>query len=128
MIDDISLSNPILKKSQIPHKLYQIHGRATYYNAAGKGACGFNNDENSFVVAISSADYDSMIQEDENPSKNWVCGRMVRVYHQNRFVDGRVVDRCPNKCESGDITLSPVMFDQLAEREVGEIPVAWKFL
>ncbi|CAG8591183.1 10283_t:CDS:1 [Ambispora leptoticha] len=100
-------------------------GKATYYNP-GLGACGVDANDNSMVVAISAPNFDPMIQNG-NPNKNTLCGKRVRIYYGDKFVDGVVADRCP-VCKLGDIDLSPAMFSQLTELERGFITVEWGYL
>ncbi|CAG8572336.1 6103_t:CDS:1 [Ambispora gerdemannii] len=100
-------------------------GKATFYNP-GLGACGTDANDNSMVVAIPAPNFDPMIPNG-NPNKNTLCGKRVRIYSGNKFVDGVVVDRCP-VCKFGDIDLSPAMFNQLAEPEKGFIYVEWMYL
>ncbi|CAG8572351.1 6104_t:CDS:1 [Ambispora gerdemannii] len=100
-------------------------GQGTYYNP-GLGACGQYDDDNSAIVALAAPDFDAETPNG-NPNRNRLCNRYIRIYYNNRSVEGMVRDRCP-ECSSGDVDMSPAMFDNLANRNLGRISISWQFI
>lgn len=76
-------------------------GDFTYFNP-GLGACGHNNGNGDYVVAVGHGLYDR-----EHP-----CGRRIRAHYGGRSVDVTVVDRCGG-CGDSALDLSPAAFTAL---------------
>ena len=91
-------------------------GIATYYNATGAGACGFDpTPDDLMVVSMNAVDYGT---------SEW-CGACLEVEGPTgKTITVRVVDECP-ECPKGNIDLSPQAFAQLQLLEVGGVAVKW---
>ncbi|CAG8723683.1 11588_t:CDS:1 [Ambispora leptoticha] len=100
-------------------------GDGTYFNP-GLGACGEQDNDSSMIVALAAPDFDPSTPNG-NPNKNTLCGRGIRIYYNGKSVDGKVTDRCP-ECKSGDVDMSPAMFDTIADPSQGRIPITWDFI
>ncbi|KAI1119570.1 riboflavine-aldehyde-forming enzyme [Nemania sp. NC0429] len=88
-------------------------GDMTWYYP-GLGSCGQTNGNNDAVVALSA-------------SQSGYCGKSIRIHYKGKTTTAKVVDKCPG-CASGSIDVSPVVFDQLANRDQGRVPVTWEFI
>lgn len=99
--------------------LGQTHsGEATYYAATGEGACSFDaSADDLMVAALNAPDWQGSA---------W-CGACVRASGPRGEVNVRIVDLCP-ECAAGDLDLSPQAFDEIAERELGRVPISWTFV
>jgi len=96
-----------------------IHeGSATYYDFAdGTGACGFDATADPMIGAMNAIDYDAA----------GACGACAQIEGGDGEITIRVVDLCP-ECDEGWIDLSPGAFSELAELEVGVIPITWWYV
>lgn len=101
-----------------------VNGRATYYNDAGFGACGTQiNAATQMLVAAPAAYWTTA-----NPNNDPLCqGVSIRVSYNGRTITVPVVDKCPS-CDSAHIDLSQPAFAQLADTNLGNIPVTWTFV
>ncbi|KAL9936875.1 hypothetical protein V8E36_004110 [Tilletia maclaganii] len=90
-------------------------GKGTYYRV-GMGACGWHNDSNQYVAAISQAQYRG----------GQHCGKRARVCHGSHCVNVKLVDECPG-CNYGSLDLSPAAFRALAPMKIGVIDISWSF-
>ncbi|MEU6037782.1 cysteine/serine endopeptidase inhibitor [Actinomadura sp. NPDC047616] len=101
-----------------------IQGNATYYDAAGYGACGTQiNAATEMLVAVSASYWTT-----PNPNNDLLCqGVFVEVTANGRTVRVPVKDKCPS-CSPSHIDLSLPAFRQLADPAQGNIPVTWKFV
>ncbi|KIM37889.1 hypothetical protein M413DRAFT_13082 [Hebeloma cylindrosporum] len=88
-----------------------------YYPRVATGACGWYNNDNELVAALSIDQYGS----------GGNCGRAIRVDYQGKSVTVAAVDKCAG-CQPNDIDLSPAAFDQLASRDAGRIAVNWYYV
>ncbi|TRX88224.1 hypothetical protein FHL15_010913 [Xylaria flabelliformis] len=88
-------------------------GDMTWYNP-GLGACGWTNGDGDAVVALS-------------PSKSGNCGKTINIHYQGKSTTAKVVDKCPG-CAAEAIDVSPTVFDKLANRDQGRVPVTWEFI
>ncbi|WP_279627713.1 RlpA-like double-psi beta-barrel domain-containing protein [Amycolatopsis tolypomycina] len=62
------------------------------------------------------------------PDNDPLCrGVSIRVSHNGRTLTVPVVDKCPS-CDSAHIDLSQPAFAQLADTNLGNIPVTWSFV
>ncbi|MFJ4879060.1 expansin EXLX1 family cellulose-binding protein [Streptomyces sp. NPDC088745] len=95
-------------------------GVATAYEAAdGNGACLYGPAPDLMVAAMNHTDYESAR----------ACGAYVRI----RAAGGasltvRIVNECPLPCAPGQLDLSRQAFAELADLEVGRIPITWELL
>ncbi len=99
-------------------------GDGTYYNP-GLGSCGFDNDDNDYIVAISHGLFDS--EATPNPNDNPFCGKKIKATHDGKSVTVKVVDRCTG-CDYYDLDFSPAAFDQLADEAEGRITIEWSWV
>lgn len=101
-----------------------INGNATYYDNSGYGACGTWLDANTEMLVAVSASYWTT----PNPNNDPLCtGVSVQVTYNGRTITVPVRDKCPS-CGSGHIDLSKPAFAQLADPNLGNIPLTWKFV
>lgn len=80
-------------------------GRMTYYYP-GLGACGETNNNNDAVAAVSSA-------------------KVATIHYNGKSTTARVVDLCPS-CATGNIDVSPSVFQALSDLSAGSIDVTWE--
>ncbi|SMD27096.1 cysteine/serine endopeptidase inhibitor [Kibdelosporangium aridum] len=101
-----------------------INGNATYYDNSGYGACGtWVNAATEMLVAVPASYWTS-----PNPNNDPLCkGVSVQVTYNGRTITVPVKDKCPS-CGSGHIDLSRPAFAQLADPNLGNIPLTWKFV
>lgn len=101
-----------------------INGNSTYYNDAGYGACGTQIDASSqLLVAVPAAYWTTA-----NPNDDPLCqGVSVQVTYNGTTITVPVEDKCPS-CDSTHIDLSQPAFEELADPNLGNIPVTWEFV
>ncbi len=94
-------------------------GIATWYEADGAGACGFEArpDDPLLVAAMNLPEWDG----------SGVCGACVHVVGPRGEVTVEVVDQCPG-CAAGHVDLSPDAFERLAPLGEGRIDVTWRYV
>jgi expansin (peptidoglycan-binding protein) len=94
-------------------------GEGTYYDFAdGSGACSFDpSPEDMNIAALNQPQWDG---------SGW-CGACAEVTGPSGSVRIRIVDLCP-ECPHGNLDFSPQAFDQVAERELGRVPIEWHFV
>lgn len=95
-------------------------GDATVYEAAdGNGACSFGPSDDTMIVAMNETDYETA----------GACGAHVLVRAANgNSVTVRVTNLCPLPCAPGQLDLSEQAFAELADPQLGRIPVTWSLL
>jgi expansin (peptidoglycan-binding protein) len=102
-----------------PEPVNPIHsGRATYYDATGAGACGFNASPNDLMVTAMNA------EEYNNAA---YCGAYLLVSGPKGQIVVRVVDLCP-ECHSGHLDLSREAFAQIADLPMGNVAITWQLI
>jgi expansin (peptidoglycan-binding protein) len=101
-----------------------INGNATYYNDSGYGACGtWLNAATEMLVAVPASYWTT-----PNPNNDPLCtGVSVQVTYDGRTITVPVRDKCPS-CDSAHIDLSQPAFTQLADPNLGNIRLTWKFV
>ncbi|KAH8729089.1 RlpA-like double-psi beta-barrel-protein domain-containing protein-containing protein [Phaeosphaeriaceae sp. PMI808] len=115
----------------LPNGAETYTGDLTYYNP-GLGACGIDSTDNDAVVAVSHFTFDAM-QVGSNPNSNPLCGRKIRARRVNEktgkstSIDVTVIDRCTG-CQPTDLDVSPAMFNQMADADLGRVLVTWAWL
>jgi expansin (peptidoglycan-binding protein) len=93
-------------------------GIATYYDATGAGACGFDESPGDLMVTAMNADeYDHAAY----------CGAYLRVIGPKGSVNVRVVDLCP-ECGAGHLDLSQEAFIQIADLYLGVVDITWQLI
>ncbi|KAI0186907.1 riboflavin-aldehyde forming enzyme [Xylaria flabelliformis] len=90
-------------------------GDMTWFNP-GLGACGETDNDGSPVVALNSASY----------ANGAHCGKYITIQGNGHQTAAKVADLCPG-CGSGGIDVSPAIFDDIADLDVGRIQVNWFF-
>lgn len=95
-------------------------GDATVYEAAdGNGACSFGPSDDMMIVAMNETDYETA----------GACGAHLLVRAANgNSVTVRVTNLCPLPCAPGQLDLSKQAFAELADPQLGRIPVTWSLL
>jgi expansin (peptidoglycan-binding protein) len=101
-----------------------INGNATYYNDSGFGACGtWLNAATEMLVAVPASYWST-----PNPNNDPLCtGVSVQVTYNGRTITVPVRDKCPS-CDSAHIDLSQPAFARLADPNLGNIRLTWKFV
>ncbi|THH13223.1 hypothetical protein EW146_g6970 [Bondarzewia mesenterica] len=90
-------------------------GRGTFFEV-GLGACGNTNTDSDLIVALAAADY-------ANGSH---CGQQITITANGKTATATVEDKCPG-CSSGDLDMSPSLFQTFAAESVGVVQVTWSF-
>ncbi|KAH7072523.1 RlpA-like double-psi beta-barrel-protein domain-containing protein-containing protein [Paraphoma chrysanthemicola] len=115
----------------LPNGAETYTGELTYYNP-GLGACGIDSTDNDAVVAVSHYTFDA-VQTGSDPNQNPLCHRKIRATRVNEktgksvSIDVTVIDRCTG-CQPTDLDVSPAMFKQMADPDLGRVPVTWAWL
>ncbi|HYQ69493.1 cysteine/serine endopeptidase inhibitor [Actinophytocola sp.] len=101
-----------------------VNGNATYYNDSGFGACGtWLNAATEMLVAVPASYWST-----PNPNNDPLCtGVSVQVTYNGRTITVPVRDKCPS-CDSAHIDLSQPAFARLADPNLGNIRLTWKFV
>ncbi|MFE9092923.1 RlpA-like double-psi beta-barrel domain-containing protein [Streptomyces sp. NPDC007264] len=102
----------------------QHRGAVTLYNnTTGLGACGWTNNDNELVAAVSPELFSSN-SSDNDP----ICGKSLLIHGLSGtwadHVVVRIVDRCPG-CGKDEVDLSPAAFRALGEPGVGRLYTEW---
>ena len=93
-------------------------GVATYYDATGAGACGFDPSPNDLMVtALNAEEYNNAAY----------CGAYVEVYGAKNSVVVRIVDLCP-ECLAGHLDLSREAFAVIDDLYKGRVPISWRIV
>ena len=96
----------------------QHTGDGTWYDADGGGNCTFPpSPDNLLVAAINHVDYADAA----------LCGAYVQITGPDGAVIVRIVDQCPG-CAAGDIDLSYEAFGQIADPQLGRVPIHWQLV
>jgi len=90
-------------------------GRGTWFYP-GLGACGYTDGSGDPIVAISS--------------KRWGtgsnCDQWLKITADGKTAYARARDECPS-CGSGDLDMSPSLFEKFASLDVGVLSISWNF-
>ncbi|KIY46512.1 hypothetical protein FISHEDRAFT_47203, partial [Fistulina hepatica ATCC 64428] len=91
-------------------------GQATYFEV-GLGACGWTSVDSDHIVALATPDYDGGAH----------CGATVSISDSSgTSATATVADECPS-CSSGDLDMSPSLFQVFEDLSVGVFPITWSF-
>ena len=103
-------------------------GEVTWFNVS-LGACGYHNDDQQPVVAISHSLFDDAPGYNGlNSNTNPYCGEEITICRDEHSHRAKIVDRCTG-CSTYSLDLSPALFCQLAPLSIGRIPdVEWWFV
>ncbi|KAJ7838184.1 riboflavine-aldehyde-forming enzyme [Mycena olivaceomarginata] len=91
-----------------------FYGDATWY--LPDGACGAPMQNSDFIVALSSAHYQSGAH----------CWQHLDIQYNGKHIDVTIGDLCVG-CGTDSIDLSQGAFATLADLDVGVIPIQWNF-
>ena len=93
-------------------------GVATYYDATGAGACGFDPSPNNLMVtALNAEEYNTAAY----------CGAYVQVNGAKGSVIVRIVDLCP-ECKAGHLDLSREALAAIDDLVKGRVPITWRIV
>ncbi|CAG8688017.1 4701_t:CDS:2 [Ambispora leptoticha] len=96
-------------------------GDGTYYDpGVGTGACGELNNDHEFVAALNAPQFGVFA----NPANSPVCGACIKINGPKGSVKVKIMDKCP-VCKSGDVDLSPVAFNKIANEADGRVKITW---
>ncbi|KAF2623665.1 hypothetical protein BU25DRAFT_375352 [Macroventuria anomochaeta] len=132
----IGLAVGLSKKSKtqnlpLPDNTDHHTGDLTYYGP-GLGACGIESGDDDAIVSVSHYVFDAA-QTGSDPNQNPLCGRKIRATRVDErigkqvSIDVKVVDRCTG-CEPTDLDVSPAMFDEMADHDLGRVTMTWAWL
>ncbi|WVQ96621.1 hypothetical protein IAU59_003726 [Kwoniella sp. CBS 9459] len=97
-------------------------GQATYFNV-GLGACGWNNEDSDYIVAVNSAQYGLN-------GYGGNCGQYLTITNTDngKSIKAQVADECPT-CSWGSLDLSPSAFSALTDGnfDLGVFPISWHY-
>ncbi|EIM80659.1 barwin-like endoglucanase, partial [Stereum hirsutum FP-91666 SS1] len=82
----------------------------------GLGACGTTNTDSDYIVALSQADY----------GNGEHCGETLKITANGETHTATVEDKCMG-CSSGDLDMSPTLFQTFADESVGVVEVSWYY-
>jgi len=90
-------------------------------------ACGLDCDYSTdYYVALNEKQYyDSQVRKD-NANTATVCDKCVKITYKDKWVVGRIVDKCPG-CPNYGLDVSPRIFDVFADRSVGILYMDWEY-
>jgi len=116
----------LLLALSLPLQVLGDHGRISYYVDAptynNPGSCG-REYLYDYYVALNAGQLDG--------DKSYYCGKCVKVVYNNKYLVGRISDRCPG-CPHGGLDISPQMFDHFVGRSqrenVGVIQADWSIV
>ncbi|KAH9839118.1 plant expansin [Rhodofomes roseus] len=95
-------------------------GDGTFYQT-GLGACGVNNVDSDYIVAVSEDLFDNYPGYNGiNPSNNPVCNKQITANYNGNSVTVTVTDRCVG-CAVTNLDFSPSAFSQLASESLGRL-------
>lgn len=92
-------------------------GEATYYGADGSGNCSFDPSPEPMVAAMNFTDY----------AASAACGACVEIDGPDGQITVHIVDSCP-ECPQGDIDLGEAAFPMIAAKELGRVPITWRYV
>lgn len=94
----------------------KFNGKGTFFRP-DQGACGAWNTVNDKIVALSADIYQG--------GKH--CFSSVRICHGSKCANAKVADLCPG-CHHTSLDMSPSLFKELANPDVGVIDIQWSFM
>lgn len=110
LLSALTVANPVE-----PRQIGVQAGDGTFFDTSvGLGACGFQNNNNQFVAAVSHALFDSFPgYAGGNPNNNPICGRSAVAVFNGRSIEFTIVDRCAGCGGFGDVDFTPAAFNEL---------------
>jgi len=91
-------------------------------------ACGIDGVDldTPYFIAMNYEQYDETKKNPANPNTATICGKCIKVVFGDKWVVGKVVDRCP-KCPYRGLDVSPAIFNYLSHEDVGVIAADWEY-
>ena len=110
----------------LPLQVLGDHGRISYYVDAptynNPGSCG-REYVYDYYIALNDEQLDS--------NKSYYCGKCVKIVYNNKYLVGRISDRCPG-CPSHGLDVSPQMMDFFVgsanRSKVGVVQADWSIV
>ncbi|OUM58140.1 carbohydrate-binding module family 18 protein [Piromyces sp. E2] len=132
--------NTLLKLSSflsLASVAYSFNGRMTYYgdgydrpSVSAIPACGIDGVDlkTEYFIALNEEQYNDSLIKYNNPNTATVCNRCVKVTYKNKWVVGKIIDKCPStSCKHGALDLSPTLFKTLENLNTGVIYADWEY-
>jgi len=94
------------------------NGRGTWFEV-GLGNCGYTDHNNAPVVAVAESLYNA------NHASN--CNQWIEITANGKTAYGQTRDSCPS-CGTGDLDMSPSLFQKFAGLDVGKLEISWHFM
>lgn len=107
-------ASPLPSDSSIDKRVTHT-GRGTWFEV-GLGACGFVDQDNDWIVAISH----------EIWGTGGNCNQYVTITSNGITRTARARDECMG-CKSGDLDMSPSLFQQFNPLSAGVAQISWHF-
>ncbi|KAF2399150.1 hypothetical protein EJ06DRAFT_73024 [Trichodelitschia bisporula] len=106
---------------------YSGTGEITYYDVVGAaGSCGRQGSPSENLIALSVNIMGPL--NGGNSNNNPLCGKTIEITYNGATHTGTVYDTCQG-CATGDIDLTPQLFQAVAPNGDGRVPgVSWKIL
>jgi len=83
--------------------------------------------ETDYFIALNHVEYDASRTNPANANSATVCGKCIKVMLNNKWVVGKVVDRCP-RWSTGGLDVSPTIFTYLTNEDDGiSSSIEWEF-
>lgn len=80
-----------------------------------------------YYIALNKDEYIPSQVKSDNPNTATVCNKCVKVVYKNKWVVGRIIDKCPG-CPKGGLDVSPTLFEKLEPNlDTGVIYVDWEY-
>ncbi|ORX56531.1 hypothetical protein BCR36DRAFT_409728 [Piromyces finnis] len=79
-----------------------------------------------YYLALNKEQYEPSQVKSDNPNTASVCNKCVKVTYKDKWVVGRIIDKCPG-CPYGGLDASPTLFKTLEELSVGVIYMNWEY-
>jgi len=94
-------------------------GRVSFYEdrptKSSPGSCGSN-----YI-------YDYYIALNKEQYQESLCGKCVKIVYNNKYLVGRLIDRCPG-CGYGGLDISPSMFEHFENKKEGIFTADWEYV
>jgi hypothetical protein len=99
-------------------------GRVSFYYPAPSKAqppsCG---SESQYLVEY----YVALNRQQLDQNKSYYCGKCVQIIYKNKYLVGKIVDRCPG-CGNQGLDISPAMFTHFEDEDTGIFYTDWKIV
>jgi len=118
------LTSSLLLALLMPLSVLGGKGRISYYepkpSKSQPPSCGSDSIYlGEYYVALNKEQLDS--------DKSSLCGKCVKIVYKNKYLVGRVVDRCSG-CGYGGLDISPSMFRHFEELKTGIFNTNWEYV